>query len=149
MLGRGETGTTRLEEAVAAFRLALAEYPRGQYPLDWANAENNLGNVLVELGQRETGTARLEEAVAAYRAALQEQTRERVPLDWAMDFGNAGTALMLIADRTKDADLADGAVRQIEAALETLRSGGEKRLSAFFEGELTKARTIRDRLMGR
>jgi len=38
-------------------------------PLDWAAAQNNLGNALQTLGERESGTARLEEAVAAYRAA--------------------------------------------------------------------------------
>jgi tetratricopeptide (TPR) repeat protein len=51
-LGERESGTARLEEAVAAYRL----------------------------GERESGTARLEEAVAAYRAALEELTRERAPI---------------------------------------------------------------------
>ena len=82
------------------------------------------------LGERESGTARLEEAVAAYRAALEERTRERVPLDWATSFGNQGVALMLIADRTNDAASAETAVAQIEAAYETLRSGGQEAWAA-------------------
>ncbi len=79
-LGERESGTARLEEAVAAYRAALEERTRERVPLDWATTQNNLGNALSTLGERESGTARLEEAVAAYRAALEERTRERVPL---------------------------------------------------------------------
>src|SRR5271166_28402 len=82
-LGFLESGTARLEEAVAAYRAALEERPRERVPLAWAETQNHLGVALWGLGGRESGTARLEEAVAAYRAALEERTRERVPLDWA------------------------------------------------------------------
>ena len=78
-LGERESGTARLEEAVAAYRAALEEGPASACPLDWATTQNNLGIALRTLGERESGTARLEEAVAAYRAALEERTRERVP----------------------------------------------------------------------
>lgn len=76
-LGERESGTVRLEEAVAAYHAALAERTREQVPLDWAATQNNLGIALQRLGERESGTARLEEAVAAHRAALTEYTRER------------------------------------------------------------------------
>ena len=92
-LGERESGTARLEEAVAAYRAALEERTRERVPLDWAMTQNNLGNALRALGERESGTARLEEAVAAYRAALEERTRERVPLDWATTQNNLGNAL--------------------------------------------------------
>ena len=71
-LGERESGTARLEEAVAAYRAALEEWTRERVPLDWAMTQNNLGTALWTLGERESGTARLEEAVAAYRAALEE-----------------------------------------------------------------------------
>ena len=96
MLGERESGTARLEGAVAAYRVALEERTRERVPLDWAMTQMNLGNALWMLGERESGTARLEEAVAAYRAALEEETRDRVPLQWAttqMNFGNALQAL--------------------------------------------------------
>ncbi|QLH41082.1 MAG: tetratricopeptide repeat protein [Defluviicoccus sp.] len=80
-LGERESGTARLEDAVAAYRAALQEYTRERVPLQWAATQNNLGIALATLGERESDTARLEDAVAAYRAALQEYTRERVP--WA------------------------------------------------------------------
>ncbi len=70
-LGERESGTARLDEAVAAYREALKEYTRERVPLDWAMTQNNLGNALATLGERESGTARLEEAVAAYREALE------------------------------------------------------------------------------
>jgi tetratricopeptide (TPR) repeat protein len=84
VLGKRETGTGKLEEAVLAYREALKERTRERVPLDWAGTQNNLGNVLEVLGKRETGIGKVEEAVVAYREALKERTRERVPLDWAM-----------------------------------------------------------------
>ena len=91
--GERESGTARLEEAVAAYRAALEERTRDRVPLEWAMTQINLGNALRTLGERESGTARLEEAVAAYRAALEEWTRDRVPLDWARTQKNLGNAL--------------------------------------------------------
>jgi hypothetical protein len=41
-LGKRESGTARLEEAVAAFRAALKERPRERVPLQWAATQNNL-----------------------------------------------------------------------------------------------------------
>ena len=93
-LGERESGTAKLEEAVAAYREALKERTRERVPLDWAMTQNNLGTALSNLGERESGTAKLEEAVAAYREALKERTRERVPLDWAMTQNNLGLALL-------------------------------------------------------
>lgn len=71
-LGERESGTARLQEAVAAYRAALEERTRDRVPLQWALTQNNLGNALRTLGEGERGTALLEEAVAAYRAALEE-----------------------------------------------------------------------------
>jgi tetratricopeptide (TPR) repeat protein len=64
-LGERESSTTRLEEAVAAYREALKETTRERVPLDWAWTQNNLGTALKMLGDRESGTVRLKEAVAA------------------------------------------------------------------------------------
>ena len=44
--GERESGTARLEEAVAAYRAALEEWTRERVPLDWATTQNNLGNAL-------------------------------------------------------------------------------------------------------
>jgi tetratricopeptide (TPR) repeat protein len=96
--GERESGTARLEEAVAAYRAALEERTCERAPLDWATMQNNLGNALQTLGEQESGTARLEEAVAAYRAALQERTRDRVPRGWAITQYNLGNALQRLEE---------------------------------------------------
>jgi tetratricopeptide (TPR) repeat protein len=70
-LGERESGTARLEEAVAAYRAALEERTRDRVPLDWAMTQHNLGNALSTLGEREAGTALMEDAVTAYDAALE------------------------------------------------------------------------------
>ena len=45
-LGRRESGTARLEQAVQAYRAALEVGTRERVPLDWASTQNNLGNAL-------------------------------------------------------------------------------------------------------
>jgi tetratricopeptide (TPR) repeat protein len=98
-LGERESGTARLEEAVAAYRAALEAMPRARVPLDWARTQNNLANAFLRLGERENGTARLEEAVAAYRAALEAMPRARAPLDWAATQMNLGNVLQTLGER--------------------------------------------------
>ena len=117
-LGARESGTARLEEAVAAFREALQEYTRARVPLEWAVTQNNLGLALFRLGERESGTARLEEAVAAYREALQEYTRARVPLEWAVTQMNLGTALATLGERESGTARLEEARRLREALQE-------------------------------
>ncbi|MCW2282879.1 tetratricopeptide (TPR) repeat protein [Rhodoblastus acidophilus] len=124
-LGERESGTARLEEAVAAFRAALEEWTRERVPLDWAATQTNLGTALSSLGGRESGTARLEKAVAAYRAALEAISRERVPLQWAMTQNNLGTALSRLGERESGNARLQEAVAAYRAALEEFsRQGG-------------------------
>jgi len=74
ILGGRESGTTRLEEAISAFRAALEERTRERAQLDWAETQSNLGSTLSELGERESNTTRLQEAVNAFRAASEVRT---------------------------------------------------------------------------
>jgi tetratricopeptide (TPR) repeat protein len=69
-LGEREDGTARLEEAVAAYRLALQERTRDRVPFDWAVTQKGLGDSLRRLGEREGGTTQLQEALAAYDSAI-------------------------------------------------------------------------------
>jgi hypothetical protein len=138
--------TSRLEQAVAAYRDALMERTRERVPRDWAQTQHNLGLALATLGGREGGTSRLEQAVAAYHDALMERTRERVPLDWAVSVGNQGLVLMQLAQRASETAMAETAVVQIAAAIETLRAGGRPPLVSFYEKRLSEARSIRDAL---
>ena len=118
ILGAQESGTARLEEAVAAYRAALEECTRDRAPLQWAMTQNNLGIALKTLGERESGTARLEEAVAAYHAALEEYTPDRVPLQWAMTQMNLGNVLATLGAREGGTARLEEAVAAYRAALE-------------------------------
>ena len=51
-LGERESGTARLEEAVAAYRAALEERTRERVPLDWAQTQENLAIVFRVLATR-------------------------------------------------------------------------------------------------
>ena len=121
-LGKRESGSARLEEAVAAYRAALEEYTRDRAPLRWATTQMDLGNALEMLGERESGTAHLEEAVAAYRVALEERTRERVPLDWAITQENLGVALLTLGGRESGTAHLEEAVAAWEACLTVTKS---------------------------
>jgi tetratricopeptide (TPR) repeat protein len=107
-----------LHRAIAVYGRALVEYPRSQFPLDWAATQNNLGNALKRLGNWESGTTNLNAAVAAFRAALEERTRDRVPLDWAMTQNNLGNALRGLGERESGTATLEAAVVAYRAALE-------------------------------
>jgi tetratricopeptide (TPR) repeat protein len=98
-LGERESGTGRLEEAVAAHREALKERTRERVPLQWAATQMNLGAALSSLGERESGTGRLEEAVAAHREALKEYTKEAAPYWHNIAQQNLGRANALLGQR--------------------------------------------------
>jgi hypothetical protein len=73
ILGERESGTTRLEEAVTAFRTALQERTRERMPFDWAMTQENLALVFRSLATRIDGVARwgyLTDALAAVDGAL-------------------------------------------------------------------------------
>ena len=55
-LGERESGTARLEEAVAAYREALKERTRERVPLQWAVTQRNLKTALRLLDERQRRT---------------------------------------------------------------------------------------------
>ncbi len=116
-LGERESGTRRLEQAVAAHKEALKVHTRKQEPLRWAMTQNNLGVALGALGERESSTGRLEQAVNAFEQALKERTRERVPLDWATTQNNLGNALFRLGERERGTERLEQAVEAYEEAL--------------------------------
>ena len=121
---------------MAAYRAALLEWTRERVPLDWAMAQNNLGNALRALGERESGTARLDEAVAAYRAALLERTRERVPLYWATTQNNLGNALRVLGERESGTARLEEALQAIRGAWQTYQDAGYQQYRAGFEDRI-------------
>ena len=83
-----------LEEAVAAFRLALEEFTRERDPEKWAILQAHLGLALSRLGFYKVSTQLEEEAVVAFRLVLQEQSRDRAPLHWGWAQRSLGEALV-------------------------------------------------------
>ena len=116
-LGERESGTMRLEEAVAALQEALKERTRERTPREWAATQNDFGRALWRLGERESGTARLEQAAAAFREALEERARESVPLDWATTQHYLGAALRALGERESEPTHLEEAVAAYREAL--------------------------------
>jgi tetratricopeptide (TPR) repeat protein len=116
-LGARESGTERLEQAVAALSEALKEYTRERVPLAWAGTQNNLANALRALGDLESGTERLKQAIAACRDALKVWTRKHNPRDWAMAQSNLGSALAVVGERENRTDHLKEAIVAFNEAL--------------------------------
>jgi tetratricopeptide (TPR) repeat protein len=87
---RGDRATN-LEQAIAAYELALQVYTRDDSPESWATAQNNLGNAYRDRirGDRATN---LELAIAASRLALKVRTRTSFPEKWAGTQNNLANA---------------------------------------------------------
>ena len=144
--GERESGTARLEEAVAAYRAALEERTRDKVPLQWAMTQMNLGNALRNLGDRESGTARLEEAVVAYRAALEENTRDKVPLDWANTQANLCIVALAHFEKDRDPKHLDAAEAYDLAALKVFEEAQASHYSENIKRGLADIQRRRDAL---
>jgi tetratricopeptide (TPR) repeat protein len=121
-----------LEQAVAAFRAALAVRSRDLVPFDWAITQSNLGAALLRLAERDSGTARLEEAVATYHLALEELGRNRdplgpLPLLWAGMQNNLGVALLWLGQSEDETAQFEDAIAAFRAALTVRRRDREPR----------------------
>jgi tetratricopeptide (TPR) repeat protein len=117
LLGRESGERQPMEEAVQAYREALKEFTRERAPLKSAEAQNNLGVVLLYLGERERGTKYLEEAVQAFLEALKESTRDRDPLKWAITQNNLGIVLYRLGEREEGTKHLEEAVQVCREAL--------------------------------
>ena len=68
-LGERESGTARLEEAVAAYRAALEELTRERVPLQWAASLGNQGVALMLIADRTNDVVVAETAVRQIETA--------------------------------------------------------------------------------
>jgi len=117
-LGERESGTARLEEALAGYAEAQKEFTREDQPLRWAVIESARAYVLGVIGVRERGTTRLDEAVAAYREVLKVVKRSRTPPRWAQAQMNLGIALTRRGERDLNRPRLEAAVAAHHHALE-------------------------------
>jgi tetratricopeptide (TPR) repeat protein len=100
--GERESGTARLDDAIAIYRNGLKEF----------------AIVLATPDHHETGPAQFGGAVTAYRAALQEMERTRFPVEWATTQNNLGSALQELGERESGTTKLEEAVRAFRDALE-------------------------------
>ncbi|MAK63647.1 MAG: hypothetical protein CMF75_02720, partial [Maricaulis sp.] len=117
-LGEIAGDTSRMEEAVAAFRAALEVQNRDALPADRAWTLNNLGAALMIFGRIAGDASRLEEAVTAFRAALEVRTRDGMPADWAATQNNLGIAAQTLGQIAGDTIRLEEAVTAFRATLE-------------------------------
>ena len=108
----------QIQQAVDVLQDCLRLAPRATSPADWADTENDLGNVLRAPWLLGEATARsFTMPVTAFQQALQVRTRERDASAWGVSENDLGVALKKIGDRGDDQALRDAAVA-FRAALE-------------------------------
>lgn len=110
-IGEERGDSDALERASEAFRNSLLECNRGEFPIEWAAIQNNLGVALATRGGRERNTELLQAAVRAFREALEERTRERDPLEWAATQNNLSNALSALGERENGTESLRAAVQ--------------------------------------
>jgi tetratricopeptide (TPR) repeat protein len=70
-LGERESGTAKLDEAVAAYREALKERTRERVPLEWAMSFGNEGIALMLIAERRRDAAMAKTALSQINAAFE------------------------------------------------------------------------------
>jgi hypothetical protein len=70
-LGERESGTAKLEEAVATYREPLTERTRERVPLDWAKTLGNQGVTMMYLSERRRDAAMAETAYHQINTAFE------------------------------------------------------------------------------
>jgi len=105
---------TPLREVLEA---ALTNEFREQQPLDWAEMQNRLGNILGALGQQQRDAALYEKAIVCFKSALEELTQENTPLEWATTQTNLATALQALGRQESDSKVLNSAIDAYTNAL--------------------------------
>ena len=98
-----QRGVAALRKSLEMAKETLTQISRSLAPQDWAQTQNDLGNVLENLGMRTVGDESAQyfkQSVAAFRSALEVRTREQSPQDWAMTQNNLGVVLKDLGTRT-------------------------------------------------
>ncbi|WP_342076024.1 SEC-C domain-containing protein [Yoonia sp. SS1-5] len=85
-------GIPYLEDSILETEGALSELALRTVPLEWAGAQNNLGNARMSVGQITSDINQLNSAIAAFNAALTEWVRKETPRRWALAQANIGSA---------------------------------------------------------
>ena len=96
---------TLLEPAREVFETELTDEFRQQSPIEWAQTQNHLGNVLAAMAQQLRDEALYKKAIAAFESALEVLDQEATPADWATTQYNLGTATQALGRQESDSKL--------------------------------------------
>lgn len=88
-----------------------------QSSLDWAAAQNSLGNILSALGQQQKNADLFNKAIASFNHALEVFNQKESPLDWAATQSNMGTVLQALGRQESDSKLLKDSIDSYSAAL--------------------------------
>jgi tetratricopeptide (TPR) repeat protein len=108
---------TLLEPAREVFETELTDEFRQQSPVEWAQTQNHLGNILAAQGQQHHDEALFAKAIAAFESALEVLDQEANPADWAATQYNLGTAAQAAGRQESDSKLLKQAVDAYTNAL--------------------------------
>lgn len=116
--GKEKGDSNLLRQSVEILQQQLCVISRQEMPMEWAKAQNDLGNALRTLGELELSVQHLNGALKSYRDALQEFTRNRYPIQWAKVQNNLGNTFHLLAGFESGTVYLTEAVKAYLAALE-------------------------------
>ena len=119
ILGRQDSGTAKLDEALALFTKALQLRDRKGAPYEWAATQNHLGNAIGSLGQRQQDIELLERAAATFESALEMPASNAEPEARASLLSNLAAVLQTLGRLKQDAELLSRAVQAYKSALST------------------------------
>jgi tetratricopeptide (TPR) repeat protein len=83
--------TNILDALRAALEASLTDEFRAEKPLTWAEAQDNLGNILAAQAQQQRDAGLYEKAIQCFNHALEQYSQEKSPLEWAATLYNLGT----------------------------------------------------------
>ncbi len=144
ILGQRHQGTRYLEEAVSAFREAVALSGLDRYRVEWAKAQNGLGNALGLLGRRLADLGLLKESVKTFELLIGAIDERSDSQQWALAMSSLGTALQLIGRKEGDSSVLK---RSSESYKQALRVWTKKEFPQYWAMTMDNLGTVL-RLLG-
>lgn len=90
---------TRLDQALACYRSAVASVSPATSPVGWALSQNHLADALLAIDERDKSAESLQEAADTYRAVVDSLGRADHPMDWALAHIRLGQVLYRLGVR--------------------------------------------------
>ncbi|MDH5257249.1 MAG: tetratricopeptide repeat protein [Gammaproteobacteria bacterium] len=96
---------------------SLEPSPLEKSHIEYAKAQNSLGNILSALGQQQRNIDLFNKAIECFNQALEVLSQEDAPIDWAATQSNLGTALQALGRQESDSKILSKSIDAYTAAL--------------------------------